>query len=72
MYFKDGLQKEVDLVAGWLPVTGGKKMSPLASRRRMWGNYRLVSLTLAFRNIMGQILLTAMSSLFVREEVVWE
>lgn len=72
MYFEDGLQKEVDLVAGWLPVTRRKKMSQPASGRRMWGNYRLVSLTLAFRNNMGQILLKAMSTLFIRQEIVWE
>lgn len=60
---EDGLQKAVDLRAGGLAITGKKKMSHLASRRRMWGNYRQVSLTLGFRKIVGEILLTAMSGL---------
>lgn len=36
-----GFQKAVDLVAGGLPRTGKNTVS----RRRMGGNYRLVSLT---------------------------
>ena len=66
---EDGLQKAVDLVVGGLPVTGKKKMSHLASRRRVWGNYRLVSLTLAFRKIVEQILLTAISWLLEGKKV---
>lgn len=46
MYCEDGLQKAVDLLAGWLQITRRKKMSHQASRRRMWGNYRLVSVSL--------------------------
>lgn len=50
---EDGLQKVADVVVGGLPVAGKKKMSHLASVRGMWGNYRLVSLTLAFKEDCG-------------------
>lgn len=50
----------LDWMVGGLPVTGKKKMSHLASGRRMWGNDRLFRLTLALRKIVGQIFLTAM------------
>lgn len=36
-HYEDGLQKVVDAVVGGLPVAGKKKMSHLASRRRMSG-----------------------------------
>lgn len=56
---EDGLQKVLDWTVEGLPVTGRKKVSHLASRRRMWGNYRLLSVTLALRKTVEQILLTA-------------
>lgn len=66
-YCEDGLQKAVDLVAGWLPRTGRKKRLQGGERGEITGWSAL-----AFMYFMGQILLTAVSTLFVRQEVVWE